>query len=60
MLLGDATRRIILLSLPNHEQQYVLGTSYLHEAWEMLLVNYAPSIDAEKREMFQKFGPVKW
>ena len=54
----DAARRIILLSLPNHDQQYVLGTSYLSEAWEMLLVKYMPSIDAEKRDLFQRFDKL--
>ena len=48
----EIAKRIILLTLPNHDRAYVRGSQTLNEIWSKLLAKYMPSIDAEARKCY--------
>ena len=50
----DAARSVILLSLPAADTDYTAGTTYLHEAWNLLLDRYEPSRAVEVSESYQQ------
>ena len=52
----EITKRIILLTLPNHDRAYVRGSQTLNEIWSKLLAKYMPSIDAEARKLWSRFS----
>ena len=47
----EIAKRIILLTLPNHDRAYVRGSQTLNEMWSKLLAKYMPSIKAEARKL---------
>ena len=55
----EIAKRIILLTLPNHDRAYVRGSQTLNEIWSKLLENYMPSIDAEARKLWSRFNVVR-
>ena len=50
----DAARRIILLSLSAADTEYTANTTYLYEAWKLLLDRHEPSRAVEVSELYQK------
>ena len=50
----DAARRIILLSLSAADTDYTADTTYLYEAWKLLLERHEPSRAVEVSELYQK------
>ena len=50
----DAARRIILLSLSAADTDYTADTTYLYEAWNLLLDRHEPSRAVEVSEVYQK------
>ena len=55
----EVAKRIILLTLPNHDRAYVRGSLTLNEIWSKLLAKYMPSKDAEARKMWDKFSALR-
>ena len=55
----EMAKRIILLTLPNHDRAYVRGSLTLHEIWSKLLEKYMPSIDTEARKLWSKFSALR-
>ena len=52
----DVARRGILLALPGHDIDYVADTTYLFEAWSLLVSKYLPSRNAEIRDLYNKLS----
>lgn len=52
----EIAKRIILLTLPNHDRAFVRRSQTLHEIWGKLLAKYMPSIHAEVTVLWSKFG----
>ena len=50
----DAARRIVLLSLSVADTDYTADTTYLYEAWNLLLDRHEPSRAVEVSELYQK------
>ena len=50
----DAARRIILLSLSAADTDYTADTTYLYEAWKLLLDRHKPSGAVEVSELYKK------
>ena len=55
----EIAKRIILLTLPNHDRAYVRGSQTLNEIWSKLLAKYMPSIDAEARKLWSSFSALR-
>ena len=55
----EIAKRIVLLTLPNHDRAYVRGSLTLHEIWSKLLAKYMPSIDAEARKLWSRFSALR-
>ena len=55
----EIAKRIILLTLPNHDRAYVRGSQTLNEIWSKLLAKYMPSIDAEARKLWSRFSALR-
>ena len=55
----EIAKRIILLTLPNHDRAYVRGSQTLNEIWSKLLAKYMPSIDAEARKLWSMFSALR-
>ena len=51
---NDADRRIILLSLSAADTDHTADTTYLYEAWNLLLDRHEPSTAVEVSELYQK------
>ena len=51
---NDAARRIILPSLPAADTECTADTTYLCEAWNLLLDRHEPSWAVEVSELYQK------
>ena len=49
-------RRGILLALPGHDIDYVAATTYLFEAWSLLVTKYLPSRNAQVRDLYNKLS----
>ena len=50
----DAARRIILLSLSAADTDYTADTTYLYEAWNLLLDRHEPSRAVEVFKLYEK------
>ena len=50
----DAARRLVLLSLSAADTDYTADTTYLYEAWNVLLDRHEPSRGVEVSELYQK------
>ena len=50
----DAARRIIVLSPSAADTDYTADTTYLYEAWNLLLDRHKPSRAVEVSELYQK------
>ena len=55
----EIAKRIILLTLPNHDRAYVCGSLTLHEIWSKLLAKYMPSMDAKARKLWSRFSALR-
>ena len=59
----EIAKRIIPLTLPNHDRAYVRGSQTLNEIWSKLLAKYIctcmPSIDAEARKLWSRFSALR-
>ena len=55
----EIAKRIILLTLANHDRAYVRGSQTLDEIWSKLLEKYMPSIDAEARKLWSRFSALR-
>ena len=55
----EVAKRIILLTLPNHDRAYVRGSLTLNELWSKLLAKYKPSKDAGARKMWGRFSALR-
>ena len=55
----EIAKRIILLTLPNHDRAYVRGSQTLNEIWSKLLAKYMPFIDAEARKLWSRFSALR-
>ena len=55
----EIAKRIILLTLPDHDRACVRGSQTLNEIWSKLLVKYMPSIDAEARKLWSRFSALR-
>ena len=54
----EIAKRIILLTLPDHDRAYVRGSLTVNEKWSKLLAKYMPSIDAKARKLWSKFSAL--
>ena len=52
-------KRVILLTLPNQDREYVEGSLTLNEIWSKLLAKYVPSVDAEARKLWSRFSALR-
>ena len=55
----EIAKRIILLTLPNHDRAHVRGCQTLNEIWRKLLAKYMPSIDVEARKLWSRFSALR-
>ena len=55
----EVAKRIILLTLPNHDRAHVCGSLTLNEIWSKLLAKYMPAIDAESKKLRTKFSALR-
>ena len=55
----EIEKRIILLTLPNHDRAYVRGSLILNDIWTKLLAKYMPCIDTEARKLWSKFSALR-
>ena len=55
----ETAKRIILLTLPNHDRAYVRGFQTLNKIWSKLLAKYMPSIAAEARKLWSRFSALR-
>ena len=55
----EIAKRIILLTLPNHDRAYVRGSQTLNETWSKPLAKYMPSIDGEARKLWSRFTALR-
>ena len=55
----EIAKRIILLTLPNHDRASVRGSLMLNEIQSKLLAKYMPSINAEARKLWSKFSALR-
>ena len=54
----EIAKRIVLLTLPNHDRACVRGSVKLYEIWSKLLAKHMPSIDAGARKLWNKFSAM--
>ena len=55
----EIAKRIILLTLRNHDRAYVRGFQTLNEIWSKLRAKYMPYIDAEARKLWSRFSALR-
>ena len=52
----NVARRTIVLALSTTDTDYTAGTTYLCEAWKLLLERHKPSRDMEVSDLYQKLS----
>ena len=55
----NVARRTILLALSATDTDYTSDTTYLFEAWQLLLERHEPSRDIEMSDLYQKLSVAK-
>ena len=55
----EIAKRIILLTLPNHDRAYLRGSQTLNETWSKVQGKYMPSIDAEAGKLWSRFSALR-
>ena len=55
----EVAKRIILLTLPNQDREYVRGSLTLNEIRGKLLAKYMPSMDAEAGKLWSRFSALR-